>query len=107
MATTSITEILPELGLDLLAPEQQEELLQDIGSMIFQAVVLRSLTQLSDADKENFDTILSQEPPNEEAVLAFLQTKIQDFNGLADEELDKFSTQGAELLERLRAGSTL
>jgi predicted sugar kinase len=90
--------LITELGLEDLPDDKKEELILKIGGLIQQNVLLRILSELGEKDKDEFDKVLAE--GNDEKTLAFLQSKISNFDELVKEEVAKFKE---EAIKRMQA----
>ncbi len=82
-------EILEEWGLSSLDEQKQIEIIDRIGRMLYQALLVRSLDILSDKEQTEFDLLLDEDGTTPEHVLAFLNSKIPTFEQLVIEERHK------------------
>ncbi len=80
------TDIVKEWGLDSLPYEKQLEMVERIGKIIYQALLVRSLDILSEKEQEEFDELLDQDSTTPDDVLGFLQKKIPNFEKIVLEE---------------------
>jgi pheromone shutdown protein TraB len=78
--------IIKEWGLESLSPEKQAEMIDRIGKMAYQAVLVRALDILSEKEQTEFDLLLDEDTTTPQEVLAFLQSKIPTFEQLVLEE---------------------
>ncbi|MEK7635939.1 MAG: hypothetical protein AAB405_02500 [Patescibacteria group bacterium] len=95
--------LIKELGLDNLPSEKQMEILLDVGRIIQQNVVLRVFDELNERDKDEFDKLLGEKSGDEEAVLAFLRSKIKNLDGIVEEETAKFKQGSVDLMKNVKA----
>jgi Protein of unknown function (DUF5663) len=79
-------EIIKEWGLDSLSPKDQEEMVERIGRILYQAVLVRSLDILSEKEQDEMDELLDDDDTTPQVILAFLESKIPTFQGLLQEE---------------------
>ncbi|HEY4505155.1 MAG TPA: DUF5663 domain-containing protein [Candidatus Paceibacterota bacterium] len=79
-------DLVKEWGLGSLAPEKQADIVDRIGKMIYQAVLVRALDILSEKEQTEFDLLLDEDTTTPQDVLAFLQKKIPTFEQLVLEE---------------------
>ncbi len=79
-------DIIKEWGLGTLPNDKQLEMVERIGRIIYQAVLVRSLDILSEKDQNEFDDLLDQDTTTPDDVLAFLQRKIPTFEQIMLEE---------------------
>ena len=94
--------LIKELGLDNLPSEKQMEILLDVGRIIQQNVVLRVLDELDEKDKGEFDKLLEEKSGDEEAILAFLRSKIKNLDEIVEEETAKFKKGSVNLMENIK-----
>jgi hypothetical protein len=72
MATKSLVDAL---GLKELLPEEQEEILIDLGTLIFKGSLIRMIELMDDETKQTFDMLMEKDT-DEEEILAFLTEKV-------------------------------
>lgn len=94
--------IIKELGLDKLSEKEQEEVLLNIGRIIFQSVLIRTMEELSDKDKNEFEKILSEKQNDEGAILGFLQSKLPNLNDIVNEEVAKFKQESVGFMKTVK-----
>lgn len=82
-------EIIAEWGLESLSEIKQVEMVDRIGRMIYQAVLVRSLDILSEKEQTELDLLLEEDTTTPQEVLVFLSQKIPTFNQLRIEEINK------------------
>ncbi|TSC70287.1 MAG: Uncharacterized protein CEO12_491 [Parcubacteria group bacterium Gr01-1014_46] len=79
-------DIIVEWGLQSLPQEKQIEMVERIGKIIYQAILVRSLDILSEKEQTEFDLLLDEDTTTPDDVLAFLQKKIPSFEKMVLEE---------------------
>lgn len=79
-------DIIEDWGLGSLPPDKQADVVDRMGKMIYQAVLVRALDILSEKEQEEFDVILDKDSSTPQEVLAFLKSKIPTFDQLVIEE---------------------
>lgn len=102
MATILQKNIIKELGLDNLSEKEQEETLLSIGKIIFQSVLIRTMEELDDKSKDEFEKILSEKPNDEEAILSFLQKKLPNLNDIVNDEVSKFKQESVDFMKVIK-----
>jgi hypothetical protein len=80
-------DIIKEWGLSKLALEEQADMVERIGRLIYQALLVRSLDLLSEEEQTELDLILDEEQTTPQDVLHFLEVKIPTFELLRQEEI--------------------
>lgn len=89
---TLSNDIIKEWGLESLSKDKQEEMVERIGKLVYQAILVRSLDILSDKDQTEFDLLLDEDTTTPQDVMAFLHKKIPTFEMLLGEEREKLKT---------------
>lgn len=102
MATILQKNIISDLGLGKLPEKEQEEALQSIGRIIFQAVLIRTMEELDEKSKDEFEKILTEKPNDESAILEFLQTKIPNLNEIVNDEVSKFKQESVDFMKAIK-----
>lgn len=82
-------DIVSEWGLGELPQEEQIDMVDRIGRLIYQAILVRSLDILSEVEQEEFDLLLNEDTSTPEEVVLFLERKIPTFKLLLKEEVSK------------------
>lgn len=85
-------DIVSEWGLGELPQEEQIDMVDRIGRLIYQALLVRSLDILSEVEQEEFDLLLNEDTSTPEEVVLFLERKIPTFKLLLKEEVSKLKT---------------
>ena len=79
-------DIIKEWGLQNLPSEKQEEMVERIGKILYQAILVRALDILSEKEQVEFDLLLDEDTTTPDDVLGFLQKKIPTFDLMVLEE---------------------
>lgn len=80
------SDIIKEWGLQSLPEEKQIEMVERIGRIIYQALLVRSLDILTEKEQVEFDALLDIDTTTPDDVLGFLQKKIPSFEKIVLEE---------------------
>jgi hypothetical protein len=102
MPTILQKNIIKELGLDKLPEKEQEETLLNMGKIIFQSVLIRTMEELDDKGKDEFEKILSEKSNNEEAIMSFLCSKLPNLNKIVDDEVSKFKQESVDFMKKIK-----
>lgn len=78
-----------EWGIADLPPDKRDKAVRDLGLMLYQAMLVRSLDILSVKEQEALDELLEVDTTTTEEVLKFLKSKIPTFDLLLREEKEK------------------
>jgi len=79
-------EIIKEWGLASLPQSKQSEMVDRIGRIMYQAILVRSLDILSESDQDELDALLDKDNTTPEDTLKFLKSRIPTFDRLLTEE---------------------
>lgn len=85
-------DIVAEWGLGELPLEEQIDMVDRIGRLIYQALLVRSLDILSEVEQEEFDLLLDEDTTTPQEVVVFLESKIPTFKLLLKEEVSKLKS---------------
>lgn len=87
MNTPNVTnDILEALDLKQLPTEEQEELLLDLGDLVFRGSMLRLIERMDDVTRADFNVLLDRDPAEDE-VMDFLQKRVPDVDAAVEETL--------------------
>ena len=79
-------EIIKEWQLDSLPDNKREEVVNKIGRILYQAILVRTLDILAEEDQNELDTLMDKDGTTPKDVLLFLKKKIPTFEALVKEE---------------------
>lgn len=82
-------DMVAEWGLQNLPEIKQVEMVDRIGRLLYQAILVRSLDILSEKEQTEFDLLLDEDTTTPQDVLKFLATKIPTFEQMRQEEVAK------------------
>ena len=82
-------DMVAEWGLSNLPEIKQVEMVDRIGRLLYQAILVRSLDILSEKEQTEFDALLDQDKTTPQDVLKFLASKIPTFEQMRQEEVAK------------------
>ena len=81
-------DILQALDFNKLTPEEQEELLLDLGDLVFNGTLIRLRERMDEATAKAFDEFLTTEPSSEE-MAAYLSEHIPGADEAVHETVDQ------------------
>lgn len=81
--------------LDKMPPEKSAEMVERLGKLVFQAVLVRAIPMLSKADLKEYET-MTDGGQGGEVMFGFLAEKVPNFDNMVAEE--------AEMLRKEMAG---
>ncbi len=79
-------DVIKEWGLTSMPATEQNTMVERIGRILYQAILVRSLDILSEKEQVEFDELLDQDSTTPDEVLAFLQKKIPTFEQMVLDE---------------------
>lgn len=94
--------LVKTLHLDLLPQAKQVKVLEDIGAILYQRILLRTLEVMDETAKDEFDALLGSSP-QQEAVANFLTSKVPNFNDLVLDEVAKFKESALAIVAKAGA----
>ena len=79
-------DVVEVWALESLPEDKRVDIVERIGKMLYQAILVRSLDILSEKEQTEFDLLLDEDTTTPQDVLGFLQSKIPTFEKLVLEE---------------------
>ena len=79
-------DVIRDWGLGTMPAPEQSAIVERIGRILYQAILVRSLDILSEKEQVEFDEILDNDSTTPDDVLAFLQKKIPTFEKMVEDE---------------------
>lgn len=92
--------LLEELGMDAMNPEEAVAFFDAFGNIIWQRIVLRLNEEMSDEQKNKLDVLLAQSPQDTKQLGEFFMGEVEGFPALVDEEVAGYKK---ELMDRMGA----
>lgn len=100
MENTLTVNLIKAFGFEALSPEEQADVMERIGEVVNQRILIRAISELQDADKDSLNTFLATDP-SYEAIFEFLRGKLADFDVMVREESDRFKEESMEFMSRV------
>lgn len=85
-ATTFHNTIVTEFGLQSFSTEEQVQYVDQIGEIVLQGVLIKSLSMLDEDQAAMLDNMIDQEKSPED-IMNYLQTAIPGFTNLVTDEV--------------------
>jgi hypothetical protein len=79
-------DVIKEWGLAAMPQKDQNAIVERIGRILYQAILVRALDILSEKEQTEFDELLDNDLTTPDDVLAFLQKKIPTFEKMVEDE---------------------
>jgi len=83
--------IMNALDISELAPEEQEEILLDLNTLVFEGTLLRLIEIMDEKTKDDFSTLMDTDP-GEEVVTAFLEERVPGAEKAVEETLEEITS---------------
>lgn len=100
MNTTMRDVLVKTYNLENVPEEQQNQMLEKIGSLIFQAILIRVIPMLSEEKQEELEKILATDATPDD-LLIFLAKEIPDFKNIVGEEAENFKKESDAIMRNL------
>ncbi|MEY2640824.1 MAG: hypothetical protein RL150_217 [Candidatus Parcubacteria bacterium] len=88
-------DFLETMGLDELPMEEQAAVMTEMSDAIMAGVFARVLPMLSEEHKAEFDKLMDSDA-DQDAVVAFLQERVPEFQAIVVEEVAAFSKEAGD-----------
>lgn len=86
--------------LESLSQDKQDEMIGQIGSLVFQGVMIRVLPMMSESQQKAFEK-LATDNASPEVVMSFLAKEIPNFEQIVTEEAQNFYNQSQSVMGNL------
>ena len=96
-------KIKDELGISTLPEAKQTEILEKIGQLIFQGIMIQVVEGLSEDDQDDFSDILDEiqeNPKGGEKMMTFLQERVPKLDEIVKDEVDRFRKDSLDLIKK-------
>lgn len=85
---TPLEKIIDALELDQLPPAEQEEIMSDVGSIIFQSYMIKLMQVMDPATKEQFGKLVDGDA-SEEEISDFVSKNVPESGALIQSTIDE------------------
>jgi hypothetical protein len=90
-------DIIKEFGLDELPEDEQQAIIEQFSDVVMQAVLVRGIAALTDAQKDALDAALAKDPSNFDIMLDFFMDALPNFDQLVQEEVARIREKAKSL----------
>ena len=94
------SDIREILGINALPEEKQNEMMEKMGGLVYQEIMLRALDQLTEEEKDEFEKLIT-ENNDPEAMFSYREKKVPDIENIAHEEAEKFKADSANIMSQI------
>lgn len=96
-------DIISLFEIDKMPEDKQEEMINRIGQLIFQSVLMRVLPTLNETDLKEYENMLDSGNVDPAKLFEFFMEKEPDFFDIIREESEKFREDAAEVIGGVEA----
>lgn len=93
-------KITKVLEIDNLPPEELQEMIMRIGTVIYQNVLMRVMETMKEKDQDEFEKLLDKNA-NPEEIFSFLKEKVKNFEEIIEEEAMKFKNKSSKIMDQI------
>ncbi|MCX6799546.1 MAG: DUF5663 domain-containing protein [Candidatus Falkowbacteria bacterium] len=97
--------IIKELGIDSLPEKEKREILERIGKVIFESIMIRVIEALDEDGQIIFEQILSEaehSPNKGEMIIEFLRSKVPNIDEVIEEEVIRFKKDSIDVMGAIK-----
>lgn len=92
--------LVEALGISSLPNDKQEEMIQQIGVLVYQGALIRSMEYMSDAEVIEFENLTNTNASPEE-VFNFVKSKVENFEQIISEEAKNFISKSNSIMSQI------
>ena len=92
--------IIEVLNIENLPEKDQEEIITQIGSVIYQNVLMRVMETMPNSKQDEFEKLLDANAEGEE-IFDFLKNSVKDFEKIVVEEALKFKDKASNIMSQI------
>ncbi len=92
--------LIKVLGVEDASPEKQDELVDSVGAVVYQAVIVRAMEEMSDEVIDEFEK-LTNGAPTPDLIIEFFMKNIPNFEQMMKEEAEKVLGDGIVMMKNL------
>ncbi|MBP6855286.1 MAG: hypothetical protein KBD26_02130 [Candidatus Pacebacteria bacterium] len=92
--------IINAYNLGSLSEDEQNDIIERIGSLIFQGILMRVMEDMSETLQSEFEEMLDKDA-SPEMIIGFLRENVRDFENIAKEEAEKFQRESMSVMSQI------
>jgi predicted nucleotidyltransferase len=89
-STNNFEKILTALEIDLMTPEEQAEIMIDLGNLIHRGTMIRIMEEMPETDKEELHTLM-EKGSSEEEIVTYIYKHLPNTDSLVQEVLTEIT----------------
>ncbi len=102
--TAAAANVVSALGIEALPVDEQREVLDRVGGLLFGAVVSRTMEILSAGDRAALGELFAGESTSGDEILAFLTPRVPNLDAIVAEEAGKLKSEAVDFLGEVTKG---
>lgn len=88
------------LSISSLPNDKQEEMIQQVGVLVYQGALIRSMEYMSDEEVIEFEN-LTNSNADPERVFSFIKSKVENFEQIIKEEAENFLSKSNSIMNQI------
>lgn len=92
--------LIKVLGVENASKEKQDELVDSVGAVVYQAVIVRAMEEMADETLDQFEKLTNGEP-TPDLIIEFFLKNIPNFEAMMQEEAEKVLGDGINMMKNL------
>lgn len=92
--------LIKALGIGSLTQDEQEKKIAHTGALIYQAVLVKALGEMSEEKVGQFEKLVETKPEPEE-IFTFFRSNIKDFDNMIEKEAEDFIKDGQDIMSQI------
>ncbi len=92
--------IVNAYNLGSLPESEQDDIIERIGSLIFQSILMRVMEDMSEGDQNKFEDLLDADA-SPEIIVGFLRDNVSNFEEISKEEAEKFQRESMSVMNQI------
>ena len=92
--------IINAYNLGSLSEDEQNDIIERIGSLILQGILMRVMEDMSETLQSEFEEMLDKDA-SPEMIIGFLRENVRDFENIAKEEAEKFQRESMSVMSQI------
>lgn len=87
-----------ELGIDALPEAEKQEILQRIGSIVFQRAMRQVVEILPEPKQKELEAAIDESAKNPQVLMTFLQTNVPQLDAIVTSEIHKWREESSAVM---------
>lgn len=92
--------IINAYNLGPLPESEQDDIIERIGSLIFQSILMRVMEDMPESDQTKFEDLLDADA-SPEIIVGFLRDNVSNFEEISKEEAEKFQRESMSVMNQI------